>query len=133
MEIRYLFKLDKQEIEVLKSVLDFARKEDPGATRLIDQIKEKVENSKLQIDTEYEYYEKLMKNVMTVTDELYDIYDQLEDQRNNEQHKALIETATKIWDIAKISPDHGNAVMDILGQDTYMKVSEIVNKGKEEE
>ena len=126
MEIRYLFKLDKQEIEVLKSVLDFARKEDPGATRMIDQIKEKVENSKLHTDTEYEYYEKLMKNVMT--DELYDIYDKLEDQRNNEQHKALIETATKIWDIAKISPDHGNAVMDILGPDTYMKVSEIANK-----
>ena len=45
MENKYTFELNKQEIEVLKDVLDFARREDPGATRMIDQIREKVEKA----------------------------------------------------------------------------------------
>ena len=29
------------------------------------------------------------------------------------------EVINKIWDIAKMSPEHGNALMDILGEPTY--------------
>lgn len=30
--------------------------------------------------------------------------------------------ATKIWNICKESPEMGNAVMDLIGSDAYMKV-----------
>lgn len=31
----------------------------------------------------------------------------------------------KIWDIAKISPEHGNALMDILGVDLYNQIASL--------
>lgn len=46
---------------------------------------------------------------------------------NAEYQAALTDTAQKIWDIAKISPEHGNAVMDLLGDETYEKVMRLAN------
>lgn len=39
--------------------------------------------------------------------------------------------ANKIWDICKESPAMGNAVMDIIGSDSYLNVMNII-KCKEE-
>ena len=33
-----------------------------------------------------------------------------------------------IWDIAKISPEYGNALMDVLGDDVYEKIGRSVNE-----
>lgn len=33
-----------------------------------------------------------------------------------------------IWDIAKISPEYGNALMDVLGDDVYEKIGKLVNE-----
>lgn len=38
------------------------------------------------------------------------------------KHALEVEVAKKIWEIARISPKHGNAVMDILGEEAYEKV-----------
>lgn len=36
-----------------------------------------------------------------------------------------IEVAKAIWDICKKSPEHGNAVMDVIGDQAYQKVMEL--------
>lgn len=33
------------------------------------------------------------------------------------------DVAKRIWDIAKVSPEHGNALMDLLGDELYDKIS----------
>lgn len=38
------------------------------------------------------------------------------------------EVAKLIWDIAKISPEHGNAVMDIIGDKAYDNIMTIVDE-----
>ena len=37
------------------------------------------------------------------------------------------DVAKKIWDIAKVSPEHGNALMDILGDVVYVKIARMAN------
>lgn len=32
------------------------------------------------------------------------------------------EVANKIWEIARISPMHGNAIMDVIGEEAYIKI-----------
>ena len=44
-----------------------------------------------------------------------------------------IEVANKIWDIAKISPEHGNALMDLLGTEVYEKISMIQTSNSKKE
>lgn len=39
-----------------------------------------------------------------------------------------IEVAKAIWDICKKSPEHGNAVMDVIGDEAYQKVMELQSK-----
>lgn len=39
-----------------------------------------------------------------------------------------IEVAKEIWDICKKSPEHGNAVMDVIGDEAYQKVMELQSK-----
>ena len=36
-----------------------------------------------------------------------------------------VEVAKLIWKIAGISAEHGNAVMDVIGNDAYMNVMEL--------
>ena len=43
-------------------------------------------------------------------------------------NEITIEVAKKIWDIAKISPEHGNALMDLLGEDKYCEVMDLATK-----
>lgn len=38
------------------------------------------------------------------------------------------EIANKIWDIAAKSPEHGNALMDLLGEEAYVKIMSLQNK-----
>lgn len=38
------------------------------------------------------------------------------------------EVAKLIWDIAKISPEHGNALMDIIGDKAYDLVMALANE-----
>jgi len=40
-----------------------------------------------------------------------------------ENEKIQVEVAQKIWDIAKISPEHGNALIDVLGDEVYNKIT----------
>lgn len=42
--------------------------------------------------------------------------------------KIDIEVAKAIWEICKKSPEHGNAVMDIIGEEAYQKVMELKSK-----
>ena len=39
-----------------------------------------------------------------------------------------IEVAKEIWTICKKSPEHGNAVMDVIGEEAYKKVMELQSK-----
>lgn len=39
-----------------------------------------------------------------------------------------IEVAKEIWNICKKSPEHGNAVMDVIGEEAYKKVMELQAK-----
>lgn len=39
-----------------------------------------------------------------------------------------IAVAKEIWKICKISPDHGNAVMDLVGEEVYQKISKLQSK-----
>ena len=39
--------------------------------------------------------------------------------------KIEIDVAKKIWAIADESPEHGNAVMDVIGEDAYRKVMDL--------
>ena len=36
-----------------------------------------------------------------------------------------VEVARKIWEIAKLSSDHGNALVDVLGDEIYSRVMKI--------
>ena len=36
-----------------------------------------------------------------------------------------VEVAKKIWEIAGISSEYGNAVMDVIGEEAYEKVMEL--------
>lgn len=51
---------------------------------------------------------------------------------NIEKTKINVDTAKKIWEIAKISPDYGNAVMDILGEDAYCRVVKLQSTSDKE-
>ena len=42
----------------------------------------------------------------------------------------LIDVAKKIWQICKESPEHGNAVMDLLGEETYNEIMRLQNRIK---
>lgn len=50
----------------------------------------------------------------------------MNDLRKNELAMLYV-VANKIWKIAGISPEYGNAVMDLLGEETYKKVAELTN------
>lgn len=41
------------------------------------------------------------------------------------EHETQVFVAKKIWAIAALSPACGNAVMDVLGLETYEKVSKL--------
>lgn len=38
------------------------------------------------------------------------------------------EVINLIWDICKISPEHGNAVMDIIGDEAYERIMKLANE-----
>ena len=44
--------------------------------------------------------------------------------------ESTLEVAHKIWNIAKISSDHGNALMDLIGEEAYCKVMELIKNEK---
>ena len=44
----------------------------------------------------------------------------------------ISEAAKKIWDICKESPEMGNAVMDVIGEESYKRVMDIIKKEQEE-
>jgi hypothetical protein len=46
------------------------------------------------------------------------------------QEEITMEVAQKIWNIAKISPDHGNALMDLIGEEAYKKVMRLISKNE---
>ena len=49
--------------------------------------------------------------------------------RNRIEGKDITENVINmIWDIAKISPEYGNALMDVLGDDVYEKIGKSANK-----
>lgn len=42
----------------------------------------------------------------------------------------LIDVAKKIWQICKESPEHGNAVIDLLGEETYNEIMRLQSRIK---
>lgn len=46
---------------------------------------------------------------------------------SNKYYERLEEVAERIWDIAKLSPDHCTAVVDLIGNISFAKISKIVN------
>lgn len=51
-----------------------------------------------------------------------EITEQLPEKLNDYKLKVA---ANKIWDICKESPEMGNAVMDLIGDEAYQKVMEL--------
>lgn len=51
----------------------------------------------------------------------------MEKQLENYKKKVELrrEVIDKIWDIAKISPEHGNALMDFLGDELYVRIAQM--------
>ena len=43
-------------------------------------------------------------------------------------NEAFNDVIGKLWNIAAISPEHGNALMDILGSDRYQTISKLHDK-----
>ena len=43
----------------------------------------------------------------------------------------ISEAAKKIWDICKESPEMGNAVMDVIGEQSYKRVMDIIKEQEE--
>lgn len=43
------------------------------------------------------------------------------------------EVGEKIWKIAQISPEHGNAVMDLVGLPAYNRIANMCGGGKTRE
>ena len=41
------------------------------------------------------------------------------------KHITKVEVAKKIWEIAGISSEYGNAVMDVIGKEAYEKVMKL--------
>ena len=41
------------------------------------------------------------------------------------KHITEVKVAKKIWEIAGISSEYGNAVMDVIGEEAYEKVMEL--------
>lgn len=49
--------------------------------------------------------------------------------RNRIEEKDIMKNVVNmIWDIAKISPEYGNALMDVLGDDVYEKIGKLANE-----
>lgn len=49
--------------------------------------------------------------------------------RNRIEGKDIMKNVVNmIWDIAKISPEYGNALMDVLGDDVYEKIGKLTNE-----
>ena len=49
-------------------------------------------------------------------------------EENETMDNAKTEAANLIKDIAKISPEYGNAIMDIIGEEAYERVMKLANK-----
>lgn len=49
-----------------------------------------------------------------------------------EKTRINVETAKLIWNIAKKSPEHGNAVMDVLGEEIYTHVMRLQSTPEDE-
>ena len=43
-------------------------------------------------------------------------------------NEAFNDVIEKLWNIATISPEHGNALMDILGSDRYQTIGKLHDK-----
>lgn len=39
--------------------------------------------------------------------------------------EAKLEVLHDIWEIAKKSPEHGNALMDLIGEEAYIQISKL--------
>lgn len=46
---------------------------------------------------------------------------------NSKYYEKLEEVAERIWDIAKLTPDHCTAVVDLIGNVTFAKIAMMVN------
>lgn len=46
---------------------------------------------------------------------------------NSKYYERLEEVSERIWDICKLSPEHCNAVVDLIGNIAFAKISTIVN------
>lgn len=47
---------------------------------------------------------------------------------STEELELMKEVAKDIWNLCRKSPEHGNAVMDIIGEDAYNNVMRLINK-----
>ena len=107
----------------------------------VKQFTERAEN--YNVDEEVELYAGMrgQRGVPNTIKELFDdmqeakytlikIADKLQKAINTEDTKQTIinNVINMIWDIAKISPEYGNALMDVLGDDVYNKIGKQANK-----
>ena len=42
-----------------------------------------------------------------------------------------MDVAKEIWDICALTPEHGNAVMDIIGEEAYQRVMDLIHQRNE--
>lgn len=53
--------------------------------------------------------------------------------KTREMREDIVEAARKVWAIAQISPEMGNALMDTIGGDAYERVMWIVRRAEFED
>ena len=55
----------------------------------------------------------------------------IEKERLTYEDYVKLDVASEIWNICAISPEHGNAVMDIIGEEAYQRVMDLVRQREE--
>ena len=72
----------------------------------------------------YEHHDCIFYRIGMGRPDMWDIFNNKE---NNYMDDTRTEVVKLIWDICKISPEHGNAVMDIIGEEAYERIMEEAN------
>lgn len=46
-------------------------------------------------------------------------------------YEIKVDVSKRLWEIAAISPEHGNALMDLIGYESYVNVMSLVQEDQE--
>lgn len=55
----------------------------------------------------------------------------MDEKKFTYEYYVNLDVANEIWKTCAISPEHGNAVMDIIGEEAYQRVMDLVRQREE--